>query len=158
MIKTTSQIRKKRDIVSIHMTKTLFKKYLLFTLLASTSVVFSACTKPAILQTQTESPSPAIVSPESSAPNAKLQANYAFTAEEDGVTALDVLSSHTTVETKDYGNAGTFVTKINQLEGNSEYYWAFYVNDKYAEKGASQTILQKGDTIKFVYEAVTLSQ
>jgi hypothetical protein len=87
----------------------------------------------------------------------KLQANYELVATNSGQTALELLQTQAEVETQNYGSAGDFVTKINGLAGSNEYYWAFYLNESYAEKGASQTILKEGDKIKFVYEAVTLS-
>jgi len=85
----------------------------------------------------------------------KLKADYEFTATQSGQIALELLKSGAEIESTDYGAAGQFVTGINGLKGNNEYYWAFYLNDAYAEQGASQTKLEKGDTIKFVYEAVT---
>lgn len=86
--------------------------------------------------------------------NAKLQTSYIYIATESGQLALDLIQANAEVETEDYGDAGQFVTSINGLAGNNEYYWAFYVNNEYAEQGASQTVLQEGDTIRFVYEAV----
>jgi len=92
---------------------------------------------------------------EASAPdNAKLQASYVYIATESGQLALDLIQANAEVETEDYGDAGQFVTSINGLAGSNEYYWAFYVNNEYAEQGASQTVLQEGDSIRFVYEAV----
>lgn len=85
----------------------------------------------------------------------KKKAVYELTAPISNQTALELLQADNQVETKDYGTAGQFVTSINGLAGSNEYYWAFYLNGAYAEKGASQTMLSKGDTIKFVYEAVT---
>jgi hypothetical protein len=86
------------------------------------------------------------------------QTTYEYTATQSGTIALDLLQSQAQVETKDYGEAGQFVTSINGLAGNESNYWAFYVNGAYAEAGASQTKLTKGDIIKFVYEAVTLTK
>lgn len=88
----------------------------------------------------------------------KLKANYEFTATQSGQLAEDLIVAGAKIETKDFGNAGKFVTSINGLAGNNEYYWAFYLNGKYAEAGISQTKLSKGDVIKFVYEAVTTTK
>jgi hypothetical protein len=90
-------------------------------------------------------------------PNQKLQASYRFIATESGQLAIDLLRAHAEIETETYGDAGEFVTAINGLQGNNEYYWAFYLNNKYAEQGAAQTVLQQGDVIRFVYDAVRLT-
>ena len=131
----------------------MFKNSFVITLVVMTSVFVAACRPVTPEATQ----SPETTAEQLTSPSASSQKEYQFTAEQDGQTALELLSKNAEVETKEYGDAGAFVTSINGLAGNNEHYWAFYVNDKYAEKGASQTILQKGDTIKFVYEAVTTS-
>lgn len=73
----------------------------------------------------------------------------------DGQSALDLLSDNTKVGTQSFGEAGEFVETINGLKGDAAHYWAFYVNDKYAEKGADSTILNKGDVIKFEYTTIS---
>ncbi len=78
------------------------------------------------------------------------------TAWEDGQTALALLESVATVQKKEYG-FGVFVDGINGLLGNQDNYWAFYVNNEYAQRGADQTTLNTGDVVKFVYEPVTAS-
>lgn len=81
-------------------------------------------------------------------------AQILLAADEDGQTALELLTASAAVETKDYGEAGLFVTSINGVAGDNEHYWAFYVNDEYAQQSADQTILKTGDNVKFVYEKV----
>lgn len=83
------------------------------------------------------------------------QTSFEFTATQSGQIALALLEANATVETQEFGDAGKFVTSINGLVGNNQNYWAFYLNDEYAQQGASQTILEEGDKIKFVYEAIT---
>lgn len=79
-------------------------------------------------------------------------------ATESGQLAIDLLASNAQIETIDYGDAGEFVTNINGLAADSEHYWAFYVNNQYAEQGVSQTKLVEGDIIKFVYETIWKSE
>jgi hypothetical protein len=79
---------------------------------------------------------------------------YEFVATMSGQTALELIQANVEVETQDFGDAGQFITSIGGLAGNEENYWAFYVNDEYAQVGASQTILEEGDKIKFTYEAI----
>lgn len=72
-----------------------------------------------------------------------------------GETALDLLKgSGARVEMKSYGDMGSFITSVNGMAGDAENYWAFYVNDKYAEQAADKTLLKPGDRVKFVYEKV----
>lgn len=78
---------------------------------------------------------------------------YIFVAPES-MTAEELLNQEAEVEYQNFGTAGKFVQSINGVEGNSEYFWAFYVNDAFAEAGVSQTQLQMGDTIRFTYEKV----
>ena len=79
-------------------------------------------------------------------------------ATESGQLAIDLLASNAQIETIDYGDAGKFVTNINGIAADNEHYWAFYVNEEYAEQGASQTKLVEGDIIKFVYETIWPSE
>ena len=83
---------------------------------------------------------------------------HQFTATQDEQTALELLQSQASIETTEYGEAGQFVTSIDGVAADSQHYWAFYLNDQYAEAGASQTILKSGDTIKFVYETINTDQ
>lgn len=84
--------------------------------------------------------------------------NMVLVATESGQSAFDLLQSHATIETQDYGQAGVFVTGINGLTNTSQNYWAFYINGEYSQTGASQTMLEPGDEIKFVYEAIDPNQ
>lgn len=77
-----------------------------------------------------------------------------LTAQIDGQTALELLETSAKIETEDYGLAGKFVTSINGVESDSKNFWAFYLNGEFAAAGASQTILEAGDTISFVYEEI----
>lgn len=77
-----------------------------------------------------------------------------LTAQINGQTALELLETSAKIETEDYGLAGQFVTSINGVESDSKNFWAFYLNGEFAAAGASQTILEAGDTISFVYEEI----
>ncbi len=73
-----------------------------------------------------------------------------------GETAMDLLkNSGTKVEAKSYGDAGTFITSLNDLEGDAANYWAMYVNDEYAQEAADKTVIKNGDRVKFVYERIS---
>ncbi len=77
-----------------------------------------------------------------------------FTATQSGQTAFDLLLSQADVKYKQYDDLGVFIESINNIEGNNQYYWAMYVNDEYGQKGADQTLLNKDDTVTFIYEEV----
>lgn len=88
--------------------------------------------------------------------NQKLQASYTYIATESGQIALNLLRSQAEVQTQSYGDAGDFVNSINGLAASNEYYWAFYVNNEYAERGAGQTVLEEGDVIRFEYQSLDI--
>lgn len=77
-----------------------------------------------------------------------------YEAHEDGVTAFDLLQENAKVEYKEY-DFGVFVESINGVPGNTEYFWALYVNDEKANAGADITILNTGDTVEWKYEKIT---
>lgn len=89
----------------------------------------------------------------SSAATAELMQEYSFTAEEDGQTAFDIFESNLDLEYTEY-DFGVFVEGVNGINGDEENYWAFYLNDTYAEKGIKQTIVIKGDIVSLKYEEV----
>ncbi len=115
-------------------------------------LILSGCQKEAITATPAPTAQASIVSPSTVAQVVK---KYEITATANKQQALALLQTMAKVETKDYGSAGAFVTSINGLAGDAGHYWAFYVNGKYAQKGASQTVLTKGDKIQFIYEDST---
>lgn len=78
------------------------------------------------------------------------QAQLTLTATQSGQTALELLAANAEIETQDFGTAGVFVNSINGTTSDDQHYWAFYVNDEYAQQGVSQTILESGDQVKFV--------
>lgn len=72
-----------------------------------------------------------------------------------GQTAFELLKeSGAQVTAESYGDAGSFITSINDLKGDSDNYWAFYINDQYANQAADKTVVKHGDRVKFVYERV----
>ncbi|MBP7875987.1 DUF4430 domain-containing protein [Candidatus Woesebacteria bacterium] len=73
-------------------------------------------------------------------------------------TAADLLkNSGADVEMTSYGDLGSFITSINGAAGDADNYWAFYVNDEYAQQAADKTMLKDGDRVKFVFEKVAAS-
>jgi|GEM_PF-1647881 len=133
------------------------KKFLILPVVAVLSIVLAGCKPVETTQLSgADNLSPTAVASDSA--TGKLKANYEFVATESGLVALELLEDSAAIETKDFGTAGKFVTSINGLSGNNEYYWAFYLNSEYAEQGISQTTLNKGDVINFVYEAVSITK
>ncbi|MBI2609583.1 DUF4430 domain-containing protein [Candidatus Giovannonibacteria bacterium] len=56
-------------------------------------------------------------------------------------------------ETKDYGDLGKLITKIEGKEnGTDGKYWQYLINGKYAEIGASAYELKNGDKIEWQFK------
>jgi len=81
------------------------------------------------------------------------QHNFTLFAQKDGQTAFDLAKASLQLNYKKY-DFGVFITGINGIEADKKHFWAFYVNNKIAQKGVSQTTLKKGDKIEFKYEAI----
>lgn len=70
-------------------------------------------------------------------------------AGQDGKNALELLqAAHTTDVTAD-----GFVNAIDGRKPEGRQYWAFYVNNTLADKGAKDTITKASDTISWKLEA-----
>ena len=61
-------------------------------------------------------------------------------------------------ESQYYPGAGTFVTSIMDAKGDQQYYWALYVDGKYAEKSIDAYVLDDDTEIKWIYEAIDFTQ
>lgn len=74
----------------------------------------------------------------------------------EGQTALDTAISLTTVQTEDsaYGKMVTGINGVNAEKNKT--YWAFYVNDTYANEGAATYKAKAGDKIKWQLEEIKL--
>ncbi len=131
---------------------------LLILFLATLFISGCSLTKPQT-SPQTASPSPVsqensteVVSDPTQITNPSLE--ITVTSQQAGVTVQEMLDAMGTVEYVDYGEAGKFVQSINGVAANNEHYWAFYINDEYSQKGVSDTTVQEGDIVKFVYETI----
>lgn len=107
-------------------------------------------------QVAPETSSPAVMErePAVTAPVDSLPESLVLSATADGQTALELLEQNADIETQDFGEAGAFVQSINGVAGDDTHYWAFYVNDEFAQQGVSQTVLSMGDTIRFEYASI----
>lgn len=85
--------------------------------------------------------------------NSEQNKQIEMTATKSGQTPFSLLIDQHDVEYDQY-EAGVFVTAINDLSANDNYYWAFYVNGQYAQKAADQVQLESGDQVKWVYEEI----
>lgn len=74
---------------------------------------------------------------------------------QDGKTALEVLKSLTSVDSKESAY-GTMVTGIHGVKAeDSKTYWALYVNDAYASEGAGTLKTTNADKITWKLEDIT---
>lgn len=53
---------------------------------------------------------------------------------------------------KNYLGMGKFIVSINEVSGNGERNWIYYVNGKKAEIGVSNYKLNQGDVVSWKYE------
>ncbi len=72
----------------------------------------------------------------------------------EGKTAMEALQAKYKVETKEFPGLGLFVQGIEGVTPDSSHYWAFYVNGKPSNVGASQYVAKKGDVIEFKLEQI----
>jgi hypothetical protein len=66
-----------------------------------------------------------------------------------GEFATDLLKSDHQIETKNYPGIGEMVLSIDGIKPDSSHFWAFYVNGKSSDVGASSYKLQNGDKIEW---------
>ncbi len=71
----------------------------------------------------------------------------------DNVSALKVLETKHTVETKMFGS-DPYVTGIDGYTPDTKHFWSFYVNGQMASVGANQYITKSTDTITWKVDAI----
>ena len=72
-----------------------------------------------------------------------------------GQTALEVLDATHQITTQDYGSMGKFVLSIDGVAPDNKHFWAFYVNGKQSNVGASFYKLLANDKIEWKLEAIS---
>lgn len=73
----------------------------------------------------------------------------------DGEVALATLKAGTDTKTTNSGDLGEFVTEINGVEAeDGKNFWAFYVDGKQADKGASSYETKSGEKIEWRLEDI----
>lgn len=73
---------------------------------------------------------------------------------QDNQSALQILKAKYQVETEEYAGMGEFVTSINGVKPASDQFWAFYVNGKSSQVGASQYQTKNSDLIEWKLETI----
>ncbi len=79
--------------------------------------------------------------------------SYIFTAEKDNQNALRLINKHVKLGTKKY-SFGIMIESVNGIKADKDSFWAFYINNKFAQKGVSDTFLSKGDKIELRLEKI----
>ena len=74
-----------------------------------------------------------------------------------GENAVDLLKADHRADTKSYSGIGEMVLSIDGIKPDSEHFWAFYVNGKSSNVGASSYVLKNGDKIEWKLEAISSS-
>jgi hypothetical protein len=72
----------------------------------------------------------------------------------DGQNALTLLKADHNVGETSYGKLGSFVTSIDDVKADKNHYWAFYVNGKASQVGASNYTTKNSDTLNWKLEAI----
>lgn len=73
---------------------------------------------------------------------------------QEGKTALEILKSKYTVETKSFGSAGEFVESINRIKPDANHFWKFFINGKPASVGAGSYVTRNEDVLEWKLDAI----
>lgn len=76
-----------------------------------------------------------------------------YEVQEDNQNAFELLKANEEIEYKEY-EFGVFVESINGIFGDDRHFWALYINNEQSMTGADQTIVNKGDTLEWLYEEI----
>lgn len=140
------------------------KKLLVILIVGAASLALSGCSLnpsalPSLNQELLSSPSSEINSDVEATDSTQVfeqsstQHQLLLTAIQDGQTAFDLLQSEAQAEYKEY-DFGIFIESINGTKADDQHYWAFYVNDEYAQTAVDKTVLDQGDQVLFTYETL----
>ncbi|MFH1240444.1 MAG: DUF4430 domain-containing protein [Candidatus Diapherotrites archaeon] len=78
---------------------------------------------------------------------------------EKGKTGLDAMqASGIEFASTTYDGMGTFIDSIMGVSGDAQYYWALYVDGKYAEASLDNYTLNNDIELKWVYEKIDFSE
>ena len=76
---------------------------------------------------------------------------------EKGSNAFEIMKANLQVDFKDSA-IGPFITGINNINADTEHYWALYIDGNYAQKGINQYTIEKETIIAWKLEKIDLSQ
>lgn len=82
------------------------------------------------------------------------KAEYIFYTGQDGRTALDILKTFHSVETKSFGGVGEYVTVIDGVDAGTSHFWALYVNGGMSQVGADTYVTKDTDIIEWKLEEI----
>ena len=71
-----------------------------------------------------------------------------------GISAMEALQKLALVETKSY-SLGKFITSIAGINASAENYWAFYIDEEYANVGADAYKIEKPVELTFKLESLS---
>lgn len=81
---------------------------------------------------------------------------YNKTIDTKDIYLIDLLKQEDVMLEYDDDKYGAYIKSLMGYEqkndGDGLYYWAYYIDDEYAETGISNCKLEDGKTYKFVYE------
>ena len=77
---------------------------------------------------------------------------------ENGTTAFGLLNANAKVEYKVYPALGIFITTINGVKSDNEWYWIIFNNGKTIPVAADKFVLKDKDAVSYVYTSANESK
>ena len=69
----------------------------------------------------------------------------------NGTSAFELLNKNAKVEYKVYPTLGIFITAINGVKSNAEWYWLIFDNGKTIPVATDKFVLKDKDAVEYVY-------
>jgi predicted small secreted protein len=69
--------------------------------------------------------------------------------------ALDIREESFSFDGTDYGDAGYFVTTVNEIPGDQSHFWKLFQNREESQVGISQIVLNPDDVMLFEYTEIS---
>lgn len=75
-------------------------------------------------------------------------------ATQSGQTAFSLLVESVPKVTYKQYDFGFYIESINDLKGDENNFWAFYLNGEKSQVGADSVVVKPGEMVEFIYEKV----
>ena len=126
------------------------KNSLLLAVILSVAFISAGCSS----GTKGVAQPPKEVSSEATTPEQVKPITNVSYAGKDGQNALDLLKASHQVEAKTFKGIGEMVSGIDGTIADQSHFWAFYVNGKSSDVGASAYVSKNSDTLEWKLEEI----